>query len=107
MGKGPVVTQQAAEGGLGLKAYYTGKIEELELLIKDKSHNLRRLEAQRNEINTSGAAAHACCGWLMRCREGWCKGWQACTFLLWGAAHSHAATAWRGGAFLNVGNLGA
>ncbi len=40
--------------GLGLKGYYKGKIEELELLIKDKGHNLRRLEAQRNELNASG-----------------------------------------------------
>jgi hypothetical protein len=50
MGKGPAVV----EGGLGLKNYYRGKIEELEMLIKDKSHNLRRLEAQRNELNTQG-----------------------------------------------------
>ena len=40
--------------GDGLKAYYKGKIEELELLVKDKTHNLRRLEAQRNELNTHG-----------------------------------------------------
>ena len=38
----------------GLRTYYKGKIEELELLIKDKGHNLRRLEAQRNELNASG-----------------------------------------------------
>lgn len=38
--------------GDGLKGYYKGKIEELELRIKDKIHNLRRLEAQRNELNT-------------------------------------------------------
>lgn len=43
--------------GDGLKGYYKGKIEELELLIKDKSHNLRRLEAQRNELNTQGQTA--------------------------------------------------
>ncbi len=41
--------------GDGLKSYYKGKIEELELRIKDKVHNLRRLEAQRNELNTQGA----------------------------------------------------
>lgn len=40
--------------GDGLKAYYKTKIEELELLVKDKTHNLRRLEAQRNELNTQG-----------------------------------------------------
>jgi len=50
MGKGPTVS----EGGLGLKSYYRGKIEEMEMMIKDKSHNLRRLEAQRNELNTQG-----------------------------------------------------
>lgn len=54
MGKGPVVS----EGGLGLKSYYKGKIEELEMLIKDKSHNLRRLEAQRNELNTQGMLSY-------------------------------------------------
>ena len=40
--------------GEGLRTYYKGKIEELELLIKDKGHNLRRLEAQRNELNAHG-----------------------------------------------------
>lgn len=38
--------------GDGLKGYYKAKIEELELRVKDKTHNLRRLEAQRNELNT-------------------------------------------------------
>lgn len=40
--------------GEGLKAYYKAKIEELEILARDKQHNLRRLEAQRNELNTKG-----------------------------------------------------
>jgi 26S proteasome regulatory subunit T6 len=43
--------------GDGLRGYYKGKIEELELLIKDKGHNLRRLEAQRNELNAQGASS--------------------------------------------------
>jgi hypothetical protein len=87
MGKGPTVT----EGRLGLKSYYKGKIEELEMLIKDKSHNLRRLEAQRNELNTQGThlssvqvlsillglhaafpGRHASAGVV-------CKCWQSCT----------------------------
>jgi hypothetical protein len=60
MGKGgPVATQQQG-GGLGLKSYYKGKIEELEMLVKDKSHNLRRLEAQRNELNTQGVVGCGC-----------------------------------------------
>ena len=40
--------------GEGLKTYYKAKIEELEILARDKQHNLRRLEAQRNELNTKG-----------------------------------------------------
>ena len=40
--------------GDGLKKYYKTKIEELEILTRDKQHNLRRLEAQRNELNTKG-----------------------------------------------------
>ena len=38
--------------GDGLKAgYFDGKIEELELELREKQDNLRRLEAQRNELN--------------------------------------------------------
>lgn len=38
--------------GEGLNDYYKGKIEELEIAVRDKTHNLRRLEAQRNDLNT-------------------------------------------------------
>eukprot|EP00891_Asterochloris_glomerata_P001255 jgi/Astpho2/1255/fgenesh1_pm.00023_%23_10_t len=38
--------------GEGLRNYYKAKIEELEIQARDKQHNLRRLEAQRNELNT-------------------------------------------------------
>eukprot|EP00898_Chlorokybus_atmophyticus_P000305 jgi/Chlat1/1275/Chrsp117S01709 len=38
--------------GEGLRSYYQGKIEELEIQLRDKTQNLRRLEAQRNELNT-------------------------------------------------------
>jgi hypothetical protein len=38
----------------GLKAYFKAKIEEAELAVRNKSQNLRRLEAQRNELNTKG-----------------------------------------------------
>jgi 26S proteasome regulatory subunit T6 len=46
--------------GVGLKAYYKSKIEELELRVKDRTHNLRRLEAQRNELNTQGMQLTSC-----------------------------------------------
>ena len=45
--------------GEGLKSYYKAKIEELEIQARDKQHNLRRLEAQRNDLNTKGIAAFA------------------------------------------------
>ena len=35
----------------GLESYYKKKVEELELKIQEKKSNLRRLEAQRNEMN--------------------------------------------------------
>ncbi|KAI9229774.1 MAG: 26S protease regulatory subunit 8 [Piptocephalis tieghemiana] len=35
----------------GIRSYYQAKIEEAELTISDKTHNLRRLEAQRNALN--------------------------------------------------------
>ena len=38
--------------GDGLKDYYKTKTEALELNVRDKSNNLRRLEAQRNELNS-------------------------------------------------------
>ena len=40
--------------GDGLRSYYKGKIEEMEILRRDKTQNLRRLEAQRNELNSKG-----------------------------------------------------
>ena len=35
----------------GLEHYYDSKIEELQLLVSTKTQNLRRLEAQRNDLN--------------------------------------------------------
>lgn len=36
----------------GLKSYYISKIEEHRIMIRDKTQNLERLKAQRNELNT-------------------------------------------------------
>jgi 26S proteasome regulatory subunit T6 len=35
----------------GLESYYKKKVEDLEIRIIEKRANLRRLEAQRNEMN--------------------------------------------------------
>ena len=40
--------------GEGFKPYYVQKIEELQLIVAEKSQNLRRLQAQRNELNAKG-----------------------------------------------------
>ena len=46
----------------GLRPYFQAKIEELEHLVRDKAQNLRRLEAQRNEINSNGTTRAVRCG---------------------------------------------
>lgn len=45
------VQAAAAPQTAGIHSYYQGKIEELEAVFREKAQNLRRLEAQRNEIN--------------------------------------------------------
>lgn len=40
--------------GEGFKNYYIQKIEELQLIVNEKGQNLRRLQAQRNELNAKG-----------------------------------------------------
>lgn len=43
-----------AAKGEGFRSYYVQKIEELQLIVAEKSQNLRRLQAQRNELNAKG-----------------------------------------------------
>ena len=38
--------------GRGISSYYSAKVEELEVIVREKTQNLRRLEAQRNELNS-------------------------------------------------------
>ena len=47
----PIAETGTADGGEGLKKYYTSKNEELQLTVAEKNQNLRRLQAQRNELN--------------------------------------------------------
>ena len=41
----------STSGGDGIRSYYEGKINELEVIVGEKERNLTRLEAQRNELN--------------------------------------------------------
>lgn len=38
----------------GIRDYYNIKIDELQYVVTEQTHNLRRLEAQRNELNAKG-----------------------------------------------------
>uniref|UniRef100_A0A3B4WQ73 ATPase AAA-type core domain-containing protein n=1 Tax=Seriola lalandi dorsalis TaxID=1841481 RepID=A0A3B4WQ73_SERLL len=44
----------AVSAGHGISNYYSSKIDELEVVVREKTQNLRRLEAQRNELNSKG-----------------------------------------------------
>lgn len=48
------VAVRAPVAPTGIKQYYQAKIEAAELLINQKTQNLRRLEAQRNALNARG-----------------------------------------------------
>lgn len=43
-----------AKQGEGLKQYYLQHIDELQRLLRHKTNNLNRLEAQRNDLNSRG-----------------------------------------------------
>lgn len=43
-----------SQKGEGFRSYYIQKIEELQLIVNEKGQNLRRLQAQRNELNAKG-----------------------------------------------------
>ncbi|KAK6127950.1 hypothetical protein DH2020_038300 [Rehmannia glutinosa] len=43
--------QGAGAGGEGLRQYYQQRIQDMQLLVRQKVHDLQRLEAQRNDLN--------------------------------------------------------
>lgn len=45
-------------GGEGLRQYYLQHIHDLTLQVRQKTHNLQRLEAQRNDLNSKGLDSH-------------------------------------------------
>lgn len=46
--------KSGAKQGEGLRQYYLQFIHELLLSLRQKTHNLNRLKAQRNELNARG-----------------------------------------------------
>lgn len=44
----------SSKQGDGLRQYYLQHIHDLQLQVRQKSHNLNRLEAQRNDLNSRG-----------------------------------------------------
>merc|ERR1711862_500249 len=45
------LSSQATSSPEGLRQYYVAKIEKLQLTVTERNQNLRRLQAQRNELN--------------------------------------------------------
>jgi len=50
-GSASTAASTAAASKQGIRSYYQSKLDELELVIRDKTQNLRRLEAQRTALN--------------------------------------------------------
>ena len=49
-----LTNKESNENREGIRNYYISKIDELQQLITQKTQNLRRHEAQRNELNSKG-----------------------------------------------------
>ena len=47
----PLTQPSQANCPEGLRQYYVAKIEKLQLTVTERNQNLRRLQAQRNELN--------------------------------------------------------
>lgn len=46
---------QQGGGGDGLRHYYQQRIQDMQLLARQKDNDLQRLEAQRNDLNSRGS----------------------------------------------------
>lgn len=51
---GDMCSTKTRQQGEGLRQYYMQHIHDLQLQVRQKSHNLHRLEAQRNDLNSRG-----------------------------------------------------
>ena len=55
----PAIMGDGVSHGDGLRQYYLKRINELEHLLRQKTLDLTRLEAHRNEFNSQGDPSHA------------------------------------------------
>lgn len=44
----------------GVRSYFQQKLDETSVKVRDKQQNLRRLQAQRNELNSKGSSRFIC-----------------------------------------------
>lgn len=54
MGRAEEAPNRPTRSGEGLRPYYLSHIHDLLLQLRVKTHNLHRLEAQRNDLNSKG-----------------------------------------------------
>lgn len=54
MGRAEEAPNRPVKSGEGLRQYYLSHIHDLLLQLRVKTHNLHRLEAQRNDLNSKG-----------------------------------------------------
>ena len=71
----------AAKQGEGLRHYYLQHIQDLQLQLRLKTHNLNRLEAQRNELNSRGNSDYSTVTLLSKSSVWNCNRWQFYKFL--------------------------
>lgn len=45
---------KSSSDSAGIRSYYQQKLDATEIILQDRLHDLRRQEAQRNELNSTG-----------------------------------------------------